>query len=442
MAADTIAGTGSRAGQIRWRVAILLAAATAINYLDRMTLPVVIAELQKKFGITDGQFASLNSLFLLAYAIMYAGGGRIADALGTRIGYTAMMIWWSLSCAAQGLISGFRGLAVFRFSLGLGEGGSFPHSAKAVSEWFPAKERATAVGMFNTGSAIGSVAAPPLLALIVIFLGWRWVFFISGSVGLVWAAFWALRYHPPQTHPKITEGEAALIRRSREEEGRGGPGEGTRREKWLTLFSHREVRCLILAKFLTDPVWFFYVFWLPKYLYDARGFDIKQIGYFAWIPYAAAGVGSLFGGWFSSLLLRRGATLNAARKIALGVSAALMPLAVFVVPSPTSLAIVFISLAFLGHQFWSVIIQTLPADIFPQERVGSVSGLIGASGSFGAMLFALVVGYILSRQASYLPIFIIVSLLHPLSFGLILTMIPKIAPKKAALPVPGIQGAS
>jgi ACS family hexuronate transporter-like MFS transporter len=269
-----------------------------------------------------------------------------------------------------------------------------------------------------------------------VFLGWRWVFFISGSIGIVWAVAWIFHYHPPQTHPRITAGEAALIRRSREEEGRSGSSGQSGRMKWLQLFSHREVRCLLIAKFLTDPVWFFYVFWLPKYLYDTRGFDIKQIGYYAWIPYAAAGIGSLFGGWFSSLLLKRGFTLNRSRKISLGLSAMLMPFAAFVVPSPTGLAIVFISLAFLGHQFWSVIIQTLPADIFPQETVGSVAGLIGASGSFGAMLFALAVGYILGRQATYLPVFIIVSLLHPISFGLILAMIPKIAPKKLALSGP------
>ncbi len=425
--------TAKGSGNIRWRVAMLLTIATAINYLDRLTLPVVISELQQKFGISEGQFAALNSLFLLAYAIMYAGGGRIADWLGTRIGYVLMMTWWSLSCAAQGLVSGFKGLAIFRFSLGLGEGGSFPTSAKTVSEWFPAKERSTAFGMFNTGSAIGSVAAPPLLALIVVTLGWRWVFIISGSFGLIWAAYWLFNYHLPHSHPRITEEEVAFLRRSREEEGRGTLAEETRRANWLRLFLHKEVRCLIIVKFLTDPVWFFYVFWLPKYLSDARGFNIKEIGYYAWIPYAAAGLGSFFGGWFSSFLMKKGVTLNASRKIALGVSASLMPLAAFVVPAPTGLAIVFISLAFLGHQFWSVIIQTLPADLFPQGSVGSVAGLIGASGSFGAMLFALVVGYILGHYASYGPVFTTVSLLHPISFGLIVLMIPRITLKRMDL---------
>jgi len=416
-----------KVSHIRWRVAAVLTLATAINYLDRMTLPVVISQLQQRFGITEGQFAALNSLFLLAYAIMYAGGGRIADRLGTRLGYTLMMAWWSISCAAQGLVSGFRGLAIFRFGLGLGEGGSFPTSAKTVSEWFPARERSTAFGMFNTGSAVGSVLAPPLLALIVVTLGWRWVFIISGSFGILWAIYWFLTYHVPARHPRISEEEADLLKRSREEEGRGDLAAQTRRTGWFKLFRHREVLCLIMVKFLTDPVWFFYVFWLPKYLQDTRGFDIKDIGYYAWIPYAAAGVGSMLGGWFSSFLMKKGFTLNASRKIAMGISAALMPLAAFVVPAPTAWAIVFISLAFLGHQFWSVIIQTLPADIYPQGTVGSVAGLIGASGSFGAMIFALIVGWILGRTASYGAVFATVSLLHPLSFILIMILIPRIA---------------
>lgn len=417
-------------GNIRWRVAIILTVATAINYLDRMTLPVVISQLQQKFGITEAQFGALNSLFLLAYAIMYAGGGRIADWLGTRLGYAMMMIWWSLSCAAQGLMNGFRGLAVFRFSLGIGEGGSFPTSAKTVSEWFPAKERSTAFGMFNTGSAIGSVIAPPLLALIVVLLNWRWVFIISGSFGILWAIYWLLSYHVPTKHPRITRHEADLIQQSQMEERKGDLAQQTQKVSWFKLFTYKEILCLIIVKFLTDPVWFFYVFWLPKYLHDTRGFDIKEIGYYAWIPYAAAGIGSMFGGWFSSYLIKRGLTLNASRKIALGVSASLMPLAAFIVPSPTGLAILFISLAFLGHQFWSVIIQTMPADLYPQGMVGSVAGLIGASGSFGAMIFAMIVGFILGHYASYVPVFITVSLLHPISFGLIMLMIPRISARR------------
>jgi len=188
-----------------------------------------------------------------------------------------------------------------------------------------------------------------------------------------------LSYYVPSKHPRITRDEADLIQQSQVEERKGDLAQQTQKVSWFKLFTHKEILCLIIVKFLTDPVWFFYVFWLPKYLHDTRGFNIKEIGYYAWIPYAAAGVGSMFGGWVSSYLIKRGLTLNASRKIALGVSASLMPLAAFIVPSPTGLAILFISLAFLGHQFWSVIIQTMPADLYPQGMVGSVpdsSGLL------------------------------------------------------------------
>jgi len=427
---DQTIGTEKKSKRLRWQVAIVLTIATALNYLDRMTLPVVISHLQEKFNITEAQFGLLNSLFLLAYAIMYAGGGRLADKLGTRLGYAVMMTWWSIACAAQGLVNGFKGLAFFRFNLGIGEGGSFPTSAKTVSEWFPAKERSIAFGMFNTGSAIGSVIAPPLLALIVVLLSWRWVFIISGAFGIFWVIYWLSFYHLPSKHPRISKEERELIIRSQEEERKEDVGRQTQKVKWIKLFKYKEVWCLIIAKFLTDPVWFFYIFWLPKYLFDTRGFDIKQIGYYAWIPYAAAGIGSMFGGWFSSYLLKKGWSLNASRKLALGMAAALMPAAAFVVPAPTGMAIVFISLAFMGHQFWSVIIQTLPADLYPQGTVGSVAGLIGASGSFGAMLFALIVGYILGTYASYVPVFITVSMLHPISFLLIMIMIPRISARR------------
>jgi ACS family hexuronate transporter-like MFS transporter len=415
---------------LRWYIAIVLTFATAINYLDRQTLPVVISQLQKEFSISETQFAALNSLFLLAYAIMYAGGGRIADWLGTRVGYSIMMVWWSLSCMAQGLVKGFRGLATFRFMLGIGEGGGFPTSAKSVSEWFPARERSIAFGMFNTGSSIGAVIAPPLLALIVVLLNWRWVFILSGVAGIFWMVLWLIFYRIPKEHPNITEDESNFILKSLEKERKLDIAKQTQGVKWFSLFSYKEVWCLLLVKFLTDSVWFFYIFWLPKYLSDTRGFNIREIGYYAWIPYAAAGFGSLFGGWLSSFFMKKGLTLNASRKIALGISAGLMPVAALVVPSPTGIAIVFISIAFLGHQFWSVIVQTLPADLYPQGTVGSVAGLIGASGSFGAMIFAMIVGIILDNFHSYGSIFIIVSLLHPISFGLIILMIPRISPVK------------
>jgi MFS transporter, ACS family, hexuronate transporter len=395
--------------RFRWWVAGMLAAATALNYLDRQSLPVVIGEVQKTIPISDEAFGRLNSLFLVSYGIMYAVGGRIMDWLGTRVGYALMILFWSAANFCQGLVSSVTGLGIFRFLLGIGEGGGFPGSAKAVSEWFPVKERSFAFGIFNTGSSVGAVIAPPLIALIVIYFHWRWVFFITGAVGIVWALIW-LKYYQTPSRPvgedPNTEGTTPPIR-------------------WLDLLRYRQVWGLILAKFLTDSAWFFFIFWLPKYLNAARGLNIKQIGYYAWIPYALAGAGSFIGGWLSGALLARRLTLDKARKIALGLSAALMPAAVLIVPSPLSLAIVFFSTAMFAHQFWSTIMQTLAADLFPPRMVGSVAGLMGAAGSLGAALLSFLAGSIIA-QYGYAPVFIVAGVVHPISFFVILFIVRRI----------------
>ncbi len=409
---------------IRWRVAGVLTLDTANNYMDRMTLAIVIVQVQTVLSISEAEYATLNSLFLFAYAIMYAGGGRLMDKLGTYLGFLLINVFWSLAVIAHGFAGGFLGLAIARFLLGVGEGGGFPASSKAVSEWFPARERSTAFGLFNTGSSVGSVIAVPLFSFIMFSLGWRWVFFVAGGLGLLWSLYWAFFYRLPQEHPRITDEELDLITSAHAAESADQAPEPVR---WLALFKDREVLCLLIAKFLTDPVWYFYIFWIPKYLFDVRGFDTAQVGYFAWIPYAAAGVGSMMGGWLSSHLISRGMALDRSRKLVLGVGAALMPAAAFVVSAPVGLAIVFISLAFMGHQIWNVMLQTLPADFYPRTHVGSVAGLIGSSGAFGGMVFAAIVGWILANLGSYAPIFVIVSLLHPISFIIMLVMIPRIA---------------
>ncbi|MCI0364530.1 MAG: MFS transporter, partial [Phycisphaerales bacterium] len=333
----------------RWWVAAMLAAATALNYLDRQTLPVVVGEIQKDIPLTDEQFGRLQSLFLLAYGIMYAVGGRIMDWLGTRVGYTLMILVWSAANFCQGLVSTVFGLGLFRFLLGVGEGGGFPGSAKAVSEWFPVRERSFAFGIFNTGSSLGAVIAPPLIALIVLHFNWRWVFFITGALGIIWAAAWLKLYRVPAADPSASP----------------APSQRRPKVRWRDLLRYREVWGLVIAKFLSDSAWFFFIFWLPKYLYDKRELNIKEIGYYGWIPYALAGAGSFIGGWLSGALLSRQLTLDRARKIALALSAALMPVSLFIVPSPLSLAIVFFSTAMFAHQFWSTIMQTLAADLFP-----------------------------------------------------------------------------
>ena len=408
---------------LRWRVAGILTLDTINNYMDRMTLSVVIIQIQASLAITDSEFAMLNSLFLLAYAIMYAGGGRLVDLLGTYIGFLLINVFWALAVIAHGFSNGFLGLAISRFLLGIGEGGGFPASSKAVSEWFPARERSIAFGMFNTGSSIGSLIAVPLFSFIMLTLGWRAVFFVAGGLGLLWSLYWAFFYSLPEEHPNITDEELELITNAHREEAAEEPVVQVR---WLDLFRDRAVMGLIAVKFLTDPVWYFYIFWIPKYLFDERGFDIAQVGYFAWIPYAAAGFGSMLGGWLSSWFIRKGRSLNLARKLTLGFGAALMPAAIMVVSVPVSLAIVFISLAFMGHQIWNVVIQTLPADLYPKSHGGSVAGLIGSSGAFGGMVFAAFVGWLLASAGSYAPVFAIAGLLHPISFAILLLMIPRI----------------
>ena len=388
----------------------MLAAATALNYLDRQSLPVVIGEVQKEIPLTDRQFGHLQSSFLLAYGIMYAVGGRIMDALGTRVGYAVMIVFWSIANFCQGLVSSVLGLGVFRFLLGIGEGGGFPGSAKAVAEWFPARERSLAFGIFNTGSSVGAVLAPPLIALIATQLNWRWVFFITGAIGIVWAVIWFKVYHVPAQSAELPESQQAAAATS---------------VRWVDLLKYRQIWGLICAKILTDSVWFFLLFWLPKYLNDVRGLNIKQIGYYAWVPYAFAGVGSLVGGWLSGALLRGGFSMDAARKITLAISAALMPAALLIVPSPLSLAIVFYSIALMAHQFWSTIMQTLAADLFPSRVVGSVAGLMGAAGSLGATVFSFVAGGII-EDFGYGRVFLVAGIMHPISFLVILGMVRRV----------------
>jgi len=412
-----------RIPNLRWWIAGLLATASALAYVDRQTLPVVIGEIQKTIPITDQQYGNLQSMFLLAYGAMYVVGGKLADTLGARWGYFVIIVWWSAANLMQGAVSSVFGLGLGLFLLGLGEGGGFPTAAKAISEWFSAQERSLAFGICNAGSGLGATIAPPLIAAIVLRLNWRWVFFITGATGFVWAVCWLGMYYPPARHKRITDPERIFLT-----EVLPGRGVASPRVSWTDLFHFRQIWGLVAAKFLSDSAWFFLIFWLPKYLADVRHLNIKSIGYFAWIPYALASLGSLLGGWLSSYLVQRRLSVDASRKICLGISAACMPLSLLVTVSPLSFTIVFFSLAMLGHQSWSTIIQTLTADMFPSTIVGSVAGLLGAAGAFGGMLFNLIVGALLTAYQSYTLIFAILGLLHPLSFVIILLVVRNITP--------------
>lgn len=396
----------------------MVAAAITISYFDRQTLPVAIAAIQRDIPVSNARFADLQAAFLVAYAVMYAAGGKIIDALGTRKGFLLIMIWWSLACASHGLAAGFASLMMSRFLLGVGEGGGFPAATKAVAEWFPARERSLAMGIMNAGTAAGAVIAPPLIAVVLSFASWRWVFYLSGAAGLLWSVWWWKRYWAPAVHPYLTPAErrSTVLELARDEPDSGRDVNFS----WLRLLRLPQVQGIVFAKFLSDAAWYFYLFWLPKYLYDVRKFDIKQVGYSAWIPYAAAGVGCLVGGWFSGWLIRRGHSLNFSRKVALGCSAAVMPWIVLVTHLPVSLALVLFSIAFFGQQSWSTLVMVLPADLFATSLVGSVAGLVGFGGAMGGVVLNLVAGYLLDHGFGYGVVFSIVGSLHVAAFFVIL----------------------
>ena len=277
---ETRADTGPT---LRWRIAVLVSAAIAISYLDRQTLPVAIKAVEREIPVSNQQFSLLQTAFLITYAFMYAAGGRLLDALGTRRGFTIIMVFWSLACAGHALATSFGMLAACRLLLGAGEGGGFPAATRVVAEWFPVKERSTAMGIMNAGTALGMVVAPPLIALLLSFTSWRVIFLVTGALGLLWTLWWRREYFPPDEHPRLGDPERTHL----QSVVQAGPT-SERAPGWLELLRFRQTWGLVTAKFLSDAAWYFYLFWLPKYLYDARGFDIKTVGTFAWIPPAAA----------------------------------------------------------------------------------------------------------------------------------------------------------
>lgn len=401
---------------LRWRIAILVSVAIAISYLDRQTLPVAVSAIARDIPLSNQRFSALQSAFLLSYALMYIGGGKLVDTLGTRIGFAVIMTFWSLANASHALATSFAMLMVSRFLLGMGEGGGFPAATRAVAEWFPAKERATAMGIINAGTAVGAVIAPPLIALVLNYSGWRWIFVVTGGLGLLWTWWWISSYVSPANHPEPMVREQFA---SASEAQDSAP-----RPRWFDLLRIRESWGLVSAKFLSDAAWYFYLFWLPKYLYDARGFDVRAVGTFAWIPYAAAGVGCLLGGWFSSYLVKRQFSLGVARKLALGLSAAVMPSILLVPRLPVAWALVIFSIAYFGQQSWSTLVMVLPTDLFPGNVVGSVAGLVGFGGAMGGIAFGQLVGYLLDHGFGYGVVFSLAATFHVAAFVIILAAVP------------------
>jgi MFS transporter, ACS family, hexuronate transporter len=444
--------------RLRWAIGIMLCVAIMNSYMDRNTLGLAVTAIRDSgdIPVTDGDFANLVSAFLFAYALMYVGGGKLIDAMGTRWGFFIITIFWSFAVISHGFAGGMAALLVSRVLLGVGEGGGFPAITKAVAEWFPARERSTAIGLINAGTAFGGMMAPPLAAVILGYaywpgspaggdpFPWRWVFFLSGTTGFIWCVWWYWLYYPAISHPRLSAAERAEIGEVLAVGHEGGDPDGPG-IPWLSLFAYKAVWGLMLCKFLGDAVWYFIANWLPKYLIDARGHNIAGMAAFAWMPWAGAGLGCFAIGYFSSWLITRGYSINAARKIALGVSVAVMPSLLLIpyIESNTWVIVPFI-IGYFGQQAWSTLVMTLPADIFPRRAVGSVAGLVGFGGAIGGIVFNKLAGLWLdghpvaqfTELERWGPIFLFAGILHIVSFGVILLLIPKIQ----ALAVPAGAG--
>ena len=404
--------TRSGSNEPQWYFVGLVTAAIAISYFDRQTLPVAVSVIERTIPLNDEQFSWLQFAFLIPYALLYAAGGRMLDLIGTRRGFTLIMLWWSSACALHGLATSFGFLFAARCLLGMGEGGAFPAATRVVAEWIPLERRSTAMGIINAGTAVGSVLAPPLIGAVLLISGWRTVFFAPGALGLAWAVWWFLNYRDNMNAPLFEPGGQGLVQKV----------------SLLDILHARKVQVLVFAKFMSDSAWYFYLFWLPKYLYDVRGFDVKQVSYFAWIPYAASGAGSFLGGWLSSSLLSRGRSLDTSRKLVLGLSALFMPVVMLVPRVPVAWALVLFSIAFFCQQSWSGLIMTLPADLFPLSTVGSVSGLIGFGGAIGGAIFGIVAGSLLHHGFGYGTLFVVVGTFHIIGFLAILLLSGRLQP--------------
>ena len=384
----------------RWLMIGLAFLATVINYLDRQTLSVTAPILLERFHMNSVDYSRVVSSFLLAYTLMNGVSGAIIDRLGTRTGYALCMAWWSISSILHVFSRGAFSLGVFRFLLGMGEAGNWPAAVKVVAEWFPERERALASAIFNSGSAIGSILAPPIVALIVLRWGWRAAFLVIGCLGLVWLIVWLSVYHLPSA--------ATVHRRSP--------------QPLLKLLRLRFVWSFTLSKVFLDPVWYFYVFWFPEYLKQVHKFNLAEIGKFAWIPFFVAALGNVLGGFLSSRFLRHGVETAKARKLSVTLCALLMLCSIPAVLSGSPwIASAYVAIAMAGYTGANVTMLAFTADAFPQESVASVWGLASMGAGFGGMLFTLIAGWMI-QHFSYTPVFIGFGLIPLICSGILWTL--------------------
>jgi len=408
-----------RRGYYRWTICALLFCATTINYIDRQVLGILAPDLRRSIGWNDIDYGYIVTAFQAAYAIGMVVVGRLMDRLGTKVGYSVAITVWSVAAMAHALARSVIGFAIARFSLGLGESGNFPAAIKTVAEWFPKKERALATGIFNAGSNVGAVAAPLAVPWITLTYGWQMAFIATGAIGFLWIVFWVVLYEKPEQQKRLKAEELAYIQ--------SDPPDPPVRIPWLSLLKHKQVWAFAIAKFMTDPVWWFYLYWVPSFLNKSYGLTLDRIGPPLIIIYVMADVGSIGGGWLSSFLIKRGWSVNRGRKAAMLICAiCVVPIVLASQASELWMAVALLSLATAAHQGWSANLFTTTSDMFPRKAIGSIVGLGGMAGAIGGMLISTLAGFLLEFTGSYLVLFIICGSTYLVTFLIFSRLAPNL----------------
>lgn len=403
-------------GYLRWIVVSLVAIATVINYIDRNALAIMWPAISEDLGMDQSDYALIVSFFMVGYAIGHSLFGKIFDMIGTRLGFVLAIAVWSISIMLHAAARGVLSLGLVRAMLGVSEAGNWPGATKSNAEWFPIKERALAQGIFNSGASVGAIVSAPVIALLYLQFGWQGTFIMVGLLGFLWLVPWLFVYKaPPERHPWLTDEERDYIlsgqkaeKLSEEDSEQAAPG-------WGEMLKYRQSWAVISSRFFLDPVWWLFVSWLPIYLADQFGFDIAQIGLFAWVPYVGAALGAIFGGWLAGRLIKSGWTVNAARKLTITLGGVIMmPMLIATAFASTPLAaVLLIAIILFGFQLAIGNIQTLPSDFFAGKSVGSLAGVGGTAAVLGVLITTNMVPVM--TQESYVPFFLLGALLVPLA---------------------------
>ena len=406
----------------RWRILALYFFATTINYIDRQVIGILKPFIADDLGWSEAGYGYIVTAFQIAYAIGLVTTGRLLDKFGTRLGYLWAIVVWSIAGMFHAAARGVASFSVARFALGLGESANFPAAVKSVAEWFPKKERAFATGLFNSGSTVGAISAPIIVSVIALNFSWKWAFIATGALGFIWVIFWLAYYQHPAKHPKLSKEEYNFIHQDQEKADEKGM-------KWSSLFKYKQTLAICATRFISDWVWWFFLFWIPDFLNKMHGIDMKEVVLPLIIIYAISSIGGIGGGWISSKFIKMGRSIDFARKTTILICAMIV-LPVLLVSQIQSLwvAVVLISFAAAGHQGWSANIFTIVSDIYPKKAVASMVGLSGFTGAIGGALSATAVGLLLDLTGSFFLIFLIAALVYTINWLILKTFIKEIKP--------------